>query len=218
VNDGNSGNNYTVSTVVDATGVISKAWLTVTGVLANDKVYDGTPVATLTTGGASVIPLGADMVTLSSVGATGAFADPNVGVAKPVTVLGFTIGGAAAGNYMLIQPAGLTADITAASLIVNGGLITGLPGNVQYLLSSLQNGDAQLLTAGVLPEYIYACLDSDRKAVVCTAGAMWHDDDGTNGAALKSAAQNDPREAKRPAQRISASKTFNATAKPEVTR
>src|SRR5437763_15230982 len=109
--------------------------------MANNTVYDGTIVATLTTGAASVAPLGADMVTLSSVGATGAFADPNVGMGKSVTVMGFTLGGADAGNYMLTQPAGLTADITEALLAVNRGLITGVPGNVQYLLSGPQNGE-----------------------------------------------------------------------------
>jgi hypothetical protein len=122
------------------------------------------------------------MVTLSSVGATGAFADPIVGVAKPVTAAGFTIGGADAGNYTLTQPAGLTADITGAPPVVNGGSLMGLPGNVRYLLSGLQTGDAELLTAGVLPENLYACLDQGGRAVVCTAAAMWHDDNGTNGA------------------------------------
>jgi hypothetical protein len=178
--DGNSGSNYAVTFVTDTTGVITALALTVNGVVANNKVYDGTTVATLTTGGASVTALGADMITLLSGGATGAFADPTVGIAKPVTAAGFTIGGADAGNYTLTQPAGLTADITEASLVVNGGL----PGNVQYLLVGSQNGDAQLLTAGVLPDYIYRCLDQDRQAVVCTAGAVWHDDDGDDGALL----------------------------------
>src|SRR6185503_10288681 len=102
---------------------------------------------------------------------TGAFADPSVGIAKPVTVTGFILGGADAGNYTLTQPAGLTADITGITLVVT----LGLPENVQYLLSGPQQGDAQLLTAGLLPENIYACLDSDRHEVVCTAGAMWQD-------------------------------------------
>jgi hypothetical protein len=191
VNDGNSGNNYTVTTVDDLTGAITAKALTVNGVVANNKVYDGTTVATLTTGAASVTPLGSDMVTLSSVGATGAFADPNVGMAKPVTVMGFTIGGADAGNYLLTQPAGLTADITAASLVVNSGLLTG---NVLYLLSGPQNGGAQLLTSGILPDHIYNCLSLGRERVACTAGAMWHDDDGGDGTVLQRAASGPAQE------------------------
>jgi hypothetical protein len=208
VNDGNSGNNYTVSTVDDVTGAISKAALTLSGVLANNKVYDGTTVATLITGAASVTALGADMVTLSSVGATGAFADSNVGLAKPVAVMGFTIGGADAGNYMLTQPAGLTADITGASLVVNGGITTGLPGNVQYLLSGPQNVEAQLLTAGMLPDNIYQCLTQKQHAVVCAATAVWQEDEGTGtGLQGQDAPHDDPRIVKSPAQRTSAPAT-----------
>ena len=140
------------------------------------------------------------MVTLSSVGATGAFADPNVGLGKPVTVMGFTIGGADAGNYMLTQPAGLTADITAAALVVNGGLLTS---DMLYLLSGPQNGDARLLTAGVLPDNIYLCLNQKREGAVCTAAGMWHEDDGDDGPALKPGVEDDPQKVKQQAQRIS---------------
>jgi hypothetical protein len=185
--------------------------LTVNGVLANNKIYDGTTVATLTTGAASVTPLGSDMVTLSSVGATGAFADPNVGVGKPVTVMGFTLGGADAGNYIVTQPAGLTADITAAALVVNGGLLTD---NMLYLLSGPQNGDARLLTAGMLPDNIYLCLDQKREGVVCTAAGMWHEDDGGDGPALKPGFEDDPQEVKQQAQRISVPQKSKATSNP----
>ena len=60
VNDGNSGNNYNVTTVPDTTGVISKAPLTITAV-ANTKVYDATTsaIATPTTSGLQ----GSDTVT-----------------------------------------------------------------------------------------------------------------------------------------------------------
>jgi hypothetical protein len=155
-----------------------------------------------------------DMVTLSSVGAIGAFADSNVGVGKPVTVMGFTIGGADAGNYMLTQPAGLTADITSATLVVNVGLTTGLPGNVLYLLAG---GEAQLLTSGILPDHIYNCLSLGRERVICTAGAMWRDDDGSDDAALQPAAPDDQRKVKQQAQRISAPQKSKATAKPGLT-
>src|SRR5207248_1082497 len=93
-------------------GTITAASLAVNGVSANNKVYDATTVATLNSGSASVSPLGSDVVNLSSATATGAFADKNVGVAKPVTAAGFTLSGIDAGNYTLSQPAGLSADIT----------------------------------------------------------------------------------------------------------
>ncbi|MGS0758316.1 YDG domain-containing protein, partial [Roseateles sp. GG27B] len=48
------------------------------------------------------------------------FADKNVGVGKAVTVTGYTLGGADAGNYLMAQPTGLTANITQANLAVTG--------------------------------------------------------------------------------------------------
>jgi hypothetical protein len=68
----------------------------------------------------------------------------------------------------------------------------------------------------MLPANIYACLDSDRKGVVCTAGAMWHDDDGSDGVGVQSPAQNDPRQVKQQAQRTSAPQKSKATSKPGV--
>src|ERR1035437_3805323 len=47
VNDGNNGNNYTVSTVTSTAGVISQASLTITAA-ANTKTYDGTTSASAT--------------------------------------------------------------------------------------------------------------------------------------------------------------------------
>ena len=47
VNDGNGGNNYTVSTATSTAGVISKATLTITAA-ANTKTYDGSTSASAT--------------------------------------------------------------------------------------------------------------------------------------------------------------------------
>ncbi len=102
---------------------ITPATLTISGVIANDKVYDGGLVATLNTGSAAlvgVLGLPADDVTLLTGGATGAFGDKNVNVGPPkkVTASGFAITGGDSGNYMLTQPTGLTANITPATLHV----------------------------------------------------------------------------------------------------
>jgi hypothetical protein len=59
-------------------------------------------------------------------------------------------------------------------------------------LLNAERSRPRVLSAGVLPDHIYACLDSDRKAVVCTAGAMWHDDDGTIGVLAKLGPAQDP--------------------------
>src|SRR5260370_8358631 len=52
VNDSNSGSNYSYTFVNNTTGVINAKNLTVTGVTANTKTYDGTTSATLNTGSA----------------------------------------------------------------------------------------------------------------------------------------------------------------------
>lgn len=109
--------NYTLAnTTATTTANIAKADLAVTGFSAGDKVYDATTVAALT-GTASFTALGSDIVVLS--GMSGAFADKNAGNGKAVTLSG-TLTGADAGNYRLVPQAGLTADITPASLAVTG--------------------------------------------------------------------------------------------------
>jgi len=95
--------------------------LTVTGVTANDKIYDRGLTATLNTGSASLVGVvSGDTVTLNTAGATGAFATKTVGTGKTVTVSGLALSGASAGNYTLTQPTGITASITALALTVTG--------------------------------------------------------------------------------------------------
>ncbi|MFZ1934316.1 MAG: YDG domain-containing protein [Thermoguttaceae bacterium] len=92
--------------------------LTVTGITANNKVYDGTTVATLNLGSAILVGVASgDDVTLNTGSASGAFADRNVGAGKTVSIAGLTLSGADAGNYILVMPTA-TADITARAITV----------------------------------------------------------------------------------------------------
>jgi len=112
---------YSTQQGYDITGgnlTINRASLTVSGTTVADKVYDATPTAIL--GGTAVISaLGSDDVTLGGIG-TAAFLDKNVGTGKPVSVAGYTISGSDAGNYTLVQPSGLSANITPADLQISG--------------------------------------------------------------------------------------------------
>ena len=101
--------------------VIGKAAVTVSsGLSANDKIYDGTTTATLSSNNVvlSGVAAGdtADAI-LSTNGYTATFASATVGTSNTVTVSGLTLTGNAAANYTLAQP-GLTANITAAPLTV----------------------------------------------------------------------------------------------------
>ena len=115
---GNDTGNYTLVEPAGLTANITPALLAVTGVSAASKVYDATLAATLT-GSASVSAIGSDVVSVIGTG-SGSFATKDVGSGKAVTVTGYTLTGNDAGDYTLVEPAGLTANITPASLVVTG--------------------------------------------------------------------------------------------------
>jgi hypothetical protein len=111
--------NYSL-TQPSATASITAKGLTVTGVTADDKPYDGDTGAAIHVGGASLQGvISGDTVELDMAGASGAFADKNVGDGKTVAITGLSIVGADAGNYSLTQPSA-TASITAKGLTVTG--------------------------------------------------------------------------------------------------
>ena len=120
VNDGNSGNNYAVNFVNNTTGVITAKTLTVSGLTASNKVYDGTTTATMNVAGATLSGvIGGDAVAVSTVGYSANFNDRNVGAAKTVAANGFSLSGADAGNYQLgATSATAAADITARPIVV----------------------------------------------------------------------------------------------------
>ncbi|HXC36478.1 MAG TPA: YDG domain-containing protein [Candidatus Acidoferrales bacterium] len=110
---------------------VNPGQLTVTGITAADKVYDGTTAATLNVSEAILIGQGLNGsdVTLDASGATGIFADQNVATNKTVQIAGLMLNGSDAGNYILIQPATI-ASITPATLTasaVNDNRTYGLP-------------------------------------------------------------------------------------------
>jgi hypothetical protein len=110
--------NYTANTTALAKVNITPKALTVSGVTADDKIYDGNTAVTIIFSNPVLVGVVAgDSVTLNTNSAVGAFADKNVGNAKPVSVTGLSISGADAGNYTLTRPA-TTASITPATLTV----------------------------------------------------------------------------------------------------
>jgi hypothetical protein len=102
------------------TAAITPAGLTVTGLSASNKAYDGTMTATITGTPGLVGLITGDVVNLDGT-ASGTFANKNVGTAKPVTITGLSISGTDAGNYNLTPPT-LSADITL--LATTNGLLS----------------------------------------------------------------------------------------------
>jgi filamentous hemagglutinin family protein len=123
---GNTHGNYTLSGY-SGSADITPAPLTVTGLSGVNRVYDASLVAS-TTGTPGVTPLSGDVVTVSGNGTnSGFFADKNVGTGKAITLNdgSYTLGGTDAGNYAIVLPTNLTANVTKASTLS----ITGMTAN-----------------------------------------------------------------------------------------
>ncbi|MDD5450027.1 MAG: YDG domain-containing protein, partial [Candidatus Omnitrophica bacterium] len=104
VTDDNAGANYSVTYATVGTGTITAKALTVTGITADNKYYDGTTAATLNTTNAFVNgTISGDTVELIKTNATGAFNNANEGT-WTVTISGLTLQGVSATNYSITQP------------------------------------------------------------------------------------------------------------------
>jgi autotransporter-associated beta strand protein len=150
-----AGNYQLSSTSAAATADISAATLTVSGITANSKPFDGNTVATLNTAAAALVGVfSGDTVILGTAGATGAFADPDVADGKTVTINGLSISGGDAPNYSLVQPTAM-ADIklpltvtgiealdkvydvtTNATLVVSNAVLNGVQAPDEVFLST----------------------------------------------------------------------------------
>lgn len=111
-------NNYTFPTTLSGNvGSILPVALTVSGITASNKVYDGTTAAAVNTTNASYTGLiaGDDV----AVTVTGVFDDKNAAIGKTVWLTsGYT--GADVGNYTITGQPSTTAEITKLPLVVTG--------------------------------------------------------------------------------------------------
>ena len=113
-------NNYNI-TYTDGSLTINKKQITISGIAASDKTYDGTTNANLDYSGidwAACGRVGSDNLTVS---ATGTFSDANIGTGKTVTISDLTLSGAKADNYELAengQQTDTTADITTKAITI----------------------------------------------------------------------------------------------------
>ena len=113
---GQPDNNNSVSFDVEIN--VSARELEITGIAANNKVYDGAVSGNGYSGGTLVGIIGTNDVSLDGASAVLTFDDPNVGNGIGVTASGFGLEGEDAGNYTLAQPVGLTAEITAMPVTI----------------------------------------------------------------------------------------------------
>lgn len=149
-------NNY--GTARPVTFTIKQADVTITGLSADDKVYDGTAAAAVT--GTAVVSgaVRGDDVSVSA--GTAAFGNGNVGKNKTVTFSGYTLTGADAPNYRLTaQPASVEADINARNLTITG---------VEAVERTYNGSTSVELTGGTL----VGVIDGDDVSFVLGTGTM----------------------------------------------
>lgn len=114
--------NYTLAAQpASTTADIFKKTVTVSGITAVNKIYDGSPGATLNYPALTTLGfVSGDGVTLS---AEGLFTDKDAGASKTVNISGLAISGANAGNYELSE----TGNQTTTTATISQKVITVLP-------------------------------------------------------------------------------------------
>ena len=146
-------NRYAWDKSVTSNLVIGKATITVSGITANGKTYDGTTAAEIVTSGADLEGnVEGDDLTIT---ATGAFADANAGENKSVTGT-FELTGADAANYTLADNTFSTTATIAAKKVD----LTWSSTDVTYTY----NGDVQSVMA------TYTDVNNDTQSVVVSFG------------------------------------------------
>jgi hypothetical protein len=111
--------NYSLIQPKDLTADIAKKELPVTNAFAVNKVYDG--ITTTKVSGATIygVVSGDDLIIADS---SAIFDTKNVGTSKSVTS-NIVLSGIDNINYALVQPAGLTADITKKELTIEDAIV-----------------------------------------------------------------------------------------------
>ena len=113
-------NNYDI-TFNTGNLTINKKSITISGITASNKTYDGTIAATLDYSEINWADCGKVGTDDLSVTAAGAFLDANIGTGKTVTISDLALSGSKADNYELAssgQQTSTTADITAKALTI----------------------------------------------------------------------------------------------------
>ena len=178
VTDGNGGTNYVVSLGGTAAGSITAKTISANA-LVGDKVYDATLNANGSVGGLSGVVVG-DAVAIDGTNGVIAFADKNVGNGKAVTVSGFTLNGADAGNYKLADLANGVANITKANLVLTAGTDSktydGTTGSTGVVTASGLLGSDSFLGAS----QAFESKNAGTRGLQVVANS-WNVNDGNNG-------------------------------------
>jgi hypothetical protein len=182
VSDGNNGNNYSVTFINNATGTITPATLTITGISADNKVYDGTTSAAVNFNSAALSGiLGSDIVSLNTALATASFTNKNVGIAKAVSVSGLELSGTDADNYTVSSTASTSANITARPLTVSAsGIDKVYDGSLNATVNLTDNRIANDILTTSYSAAVFADKNVDNTKTVSVSGISIAGTDSAN--------------------------------------
>jgi len=132
----------------------------VTGIVGNDKHYDGSAAATLNYDGASLHGVVAgDVLSLSTSEVSASFADPYIGTEKQIIFSGLFLNGGAAENYMFVPQTTTFGNITPAPVTVT---VTNL--------SYVYDGTAKAATVSTEPDTAFTVTYNGSAAPPTNAG------------------------------------------------
>jgi hypothetical protein len=134
---GTNAGNYTLTQPTLSANITAKP-LTITGLTGNNKVYDRSTAASASGTAALSGVESPDAVSITGTPSF-TFASDNVGTAIGITTTGYTLAGAAAGNYSLTQPS-LSANITAKDLTITAAAASKASGATDPTLTYSSNG------------------------------------------------------------------------------
>ena len=118
--------NYSISAGQTTTANITPKSLTVSGITASNKIYDGNTVATLSSSNVTYSGLVSGDSFAGSF--SGSFSDKNIGTGKTVTITS-SYSGSDVSNYTVTDQSSTTANITSRDLEVTGITVFGLTVN-----------------------------------------------------------------------------------------
>ena len=139
VNDGNGGNNYTVSVVTNATGSVSPRPITVTAT-ASTKAYDGTISA-------SAVPTitGGSLVAGDTRAFSETFNNAQVGTGKTLTPTGTISDSSRGANYSVVYDYITTGTITLSHFVVTVSPTTVTAGSGFLLSATLEDTSGNIV-------------------------------------------------------------------------
>ncbi len=174
--------NYTEQTVTTSTITAEKKELTITGLTATDRIYNGTTEVSLTGGLLNgVVNSGEVSATIPTVGT---LVDKNAGTNKAVTIPIISLSGSKADCYTLVQPTVSNVTITKATLTVSVNKVTVKVGTslppLVVTVTGFVTGEDENLTGFIKPTAVSASYVNTTNTALTNFSVLYSGGNATN--------------------------------------